>query len=128
MKRGGRLKRSWIKRGKKWLERKTPLRARGGSSFPGQRQPEFMAWMLAKAKEEPRPCDGCKRWRWTVRCHLDAKGRGAPDLSNTVLMCDGPGDTCHRIQEKDTARFCERLGVDLWARAAEYAREYADCP
>lgn len=84
-----------------------------------------MAWMLAQC-EEPGPCDGCGQWRWTVRCHLDAKGSGGDDIGNVCLMCDGPGDTCHRIQEKDTARFCRRFCVDLFAKATEYGHRYKE--
>ena len=122
----------WLNRGTKRLKsgkplrRKTRLKARGGSMFPHMRQPEFMRWMYRKMKEGPRPCDGCGRWRWTVRAHLDPKGNGAPDLGNVALICDGPGDTCHRVQEKDTERFCERSSRDLYQRAREYEREYTD--
>ena len=76
--------------------------------------------MLAKAKEGPRPCDGCKRWRWTVRCHLDAKGNGGPDLGNVVLM----DPTCHDRQEKKTEKFEREMSVDLRGKAQRYAEQY----
>ncbi len=120
MKRGGRLKRSWIKRGKKQLERKTRLKARGKSMFPGQRQPEFMAWMYWKMKAGPRPCDGCKRWRWTVRAHLDPKGRGAPDEWNVCLLCP----SCHSASEKRVDAWIAETGIDLWAKAASWTRDF----
>ncbi len=116
------MKRTRLDRGTKRLSRKTRLKARGGSMYPHKRHPKFMAWMYRKMKESPRPCDGCGRWRWTVRCHLDAKGNGGWDLGNVVLM----DPTCHDRQEKRTDRFIEETGVDLWARAREYEREYAD--
>ena len=109
-----------------WIKRKTPLRNRGRSSFPHKRQPKFMRWMLAKAKEGARECDGCGRWRWTVRAHLDPKGNGAPDIGNVVLLCDGPGDTCHRLQEKRTDAFISESGRDLYAKGRRYEREYED--
>ncbi len=80
--------------------------------------------MYRKMKEGPRPCDGCGRWRWTVRCHLDAKGSGGADLGNVVLM----DPTCHDQQEKRTDAWIADHGVDLWARAAEYAREFVYRP
>ena len=131
------MKRSWIKRGKKGLRRtqlnrgsmglkRSRLKSQGkrGSLFPHRRHPKFMRWMLVKLKEGPRECDGCGRWRWTVRCHLDAKGNGGWDLGNVVLMCDGPGDTCHRKQEKRTDAFISESGRDVYEIAREYEREF----
>ena len=85
--------------------------------YPDRRHPEFMAWMLEKAKEGPRPCDGCDRWRTLDRAHLIAEGSAGDDIGNVVLLCR----ICHDRQEKRTDAFIAETGRDLCARAAGYA-------
>ncbi len=115
------MKRSWIKRGTKRLARKTRLKARGGHSFPKRRNPKFMSWILEKCRER-RPCDGCQRWRWLERAHLAAKGSGGYDAGNLALLCS----SCHEASEKRVDAWIAETGVDLYERAREYEREYAD--
>lgn len=107
-----------------YLKRRTPLKARGNSAFPARRHPEFMRWMRAKCKEGPRPCDGCRRWRWLERAHLKSRVSGGNDLGGVCLLCR----TCHEAQEKRTDAWIAETGVDLWARAREYEREFLTRP
>ena len=115
MKRG-----SWIKRGTKRLARNKRLRARGNSAFPHRRHPEFMKWMRAKCEDGPRPCDGCKRWRYLERAHLVAKGSGGYDVGNIALLCTA----CHTTSEKRVDAWIAETGRDLYAIAREYEREF----
>ena len=117
------MKRTGIRRGTKRMKR-TRLKSRGkrGSMYPHKRQPEFMGWM--GSKPNPDNCDGCKRWRWLAVAHIIPRSQGGEDQGNAVRLCDGPGDTCHRKQEKRTDAFISESGRDLHEIAREYEHEY----
>ena len=112
MKRTPTKRRTQIKRGP------APKR-KGGSRFPKRRDPEFMAWMLARLLEWLL-CDAeCGR-RAKDRARLDAKGNGGDDRNNVVLLCV----TCHRRQEKRTGAFIRETGIDLRAKARGWTERY----
>ena len=106
------------------LRRKTRLRTKGGSRFPGRRAPDYMAHLAHRLKHEWIPCDcGCGL-RATDRAHLHKKGSGGYDLDGVALLnrlchCIGP-----KSQEGRTDAFCHERGCDLWAKAREHTQEW----
>ena len=101
------------------IKRGPAPKRKGGSRFPKRRDPEFMAWMLARLLEW-LPCDAeCGR-RAKHRSHLYPKGNGGYDRHNVVLLCR----TCHGRQEKRTKAFIKERGVDLFAKAKGWTERY----
>ena len=102
------------------IDRHTPLRNRGGTSFKLSPDGKAMwKWLGLLTIGQRLPCDGCGRYQWLSRSHLLAKSRGGRVLNNIALLCEDtithPG--CHPRQEKNTDRYIEQTGVDLYAKA-----------
>ncbi len=134
MKRTGIRRKSWISRGKKPLKsgkplaRKTRLKACGKSMFPHKRHPKFMAWMYRKMKEGPRECGRLRTLALDGAVSSGREGkRRVGSLGNVVLMCDGPGDTCHPSSGKGYGAFLRTIRRgDLYENARGYEHEFID--
>lgn len=96
---------------------------RGGSLFPKRRDPAYMRWCLDQL-DRGVVCDMCGQRRANARAHVDPKGNGGFDAGGILLLCDGPGDTCHRKQEKRTDAVSKEIGKNLraiaWLRWVAY--------
>jgi hypothetical protein len=107
-------------------ERRTRLRNRGGTSFKLSADEKVMWKWLGHLIKERLPCDGCGRITWLSRCHLLAKSRGGRVINNIALLCEDtpciPG--CHSRQEKDTDRYVEATGVNLYAKACGHTAQW----
>ena len=110
-----------------WLKRNTPLRYRGGSMFKLTADDKAMwKWLGLLTIGQLLPCDGCGRTAYLSRCHLLARGKGGRVIDNIGLLCQHtpthPG--CHLRQEKNTDRYIEQTGVDLYAIAEAHTAQW----
>ena len=109
------------------FRRKTRLRNRGGTMFKLSADDKALwKWLGLLTRSERLPCDGCARTLWLVRCHLLAKSKGGRVVNNISLLCQHtpthPG--CHSRQEKNTDRYIEETGVDLYAKARGHTAQW----
>lgn len=100
-----------------WIKRRTRIKAKGGSRFPKQRQPEYTAWITTLSCTVANA--DC--WQGIHPAHVNrTRASGAPDLGEVVPLCPFH----HAEQEGRTARFNAKYGIDLSAIAIRLACEY----
>ncbi len=108
------MKRTPMRRSR--LRRRTPLRSRGRSRFPGRRQPDYKAWIATL------PCLVTGGWP-VDPAHVRSRGAAGSDYANIVPLT-------HRLHRElhDMGRrtFEAKYGVDLAREAALLAVRYDD--
>lgn len=94
-----------------------PLKAKGGSRFPKQRQPAYTAWI------KTLPCTAANGdcWAGIHPAHVNkTRAQGAQDIGEVVPLCPFH----HAEQEGRTAQFNRKYKVDLSQVATDLAKEY----
>lgn len=105
------------------MQRRKPLRRKGGRRFPKRYDADYWQWMREKLVGGV-PCDACRIRFAQARAHVIARGNpnGKPDRGNVVLLCG----TCHALSEKRADAFMRETGVNLFDKAAAWDRQYQE--
>jgi hypothetical protein len=106
-----------IRRGKKRLTRRTPLRAKGGSLFPHRRDRAHQAWI----RTFPCVVPGCPHPAQC--CHVKTQGSGGGDVGNCYPAC-----AWHHVVEQHglggIPAFEHQYGLNLRTIAANLGERY----
>ena len=107
-------------------QRTKRLRNKGGRRF--KQTPDDRAlfkWLGYIRKIERLQCDGCGRFAWLSRAHLQKRSQGGRDLYNIAMLCENEPDIqgCHPRQERFMGMSCAEMD-DLRAKAVEWTERF----
>ena len=125
------MKRSALRPSPKPIQRRKPLRAKGGHLFPHRRNEEYMAWALERAKESECGvtlrdcCAPIETDCWgAMECdHVIPRSQGGPDIANIWFTCQVHHAEKTRIGPE---AFAEKYDVNPWREAMSLYLKYLD--